>query len=84
MCTHIRILIPRQIIATVGSTLGLLAFVLAFTFGMAASRFDVRGELRISEAIAIRTADLRAQHLPEPQRSEIRALLDLQTRLHRP
>jgi len=61
--------------AMVGSTLGLLAFVLAFTFGMAASRFDARGELLIDEAIAIRTADLRAQLLQEPQRSEIRTLL---------
>jgi hypothetical protein len=29
----------------IGGTLGLLAFLLAFTFGMAASRFDKRPEL---------------------------------------
>lgn len=59
----------------VGSTLGLLAFVLAFTFGMATSRYDARKQLVVDDAIAIRTADLRAQLLPEADRSEIRALL---------
>jgi hypothetical protein len=59
----------------VGSTLGLLAFVLAFTFGMATSRYDARKQLVVDDAIAIRTADLRAQLVPEPDRSEIRALL---------
>ena len=59
----------------VGSTLGLLAFMLAFTFGMATTRFDARTHAVLEEAIAIRTADLRAQLLPEPQRSEMRALL---------
>lgn len=59
----------------VGSTLGLLAFVLAFTFAMATSRYDARKQLVVDDAIAIRTADLRAQLLPEADRSEIRALL---------
>ena len=59
----------------VGSTLGLLAFVLAFTFGMATSRYDARKQLVVDDAIAIRTTDLRAQQLPEPARTEIRALL---------
>ena len=61
--------------AVVGSTLGLLAFMLAFTFGMATSRYDARKQLVVDEANAIRTADLRAQLVPEPQRSAIRALL---------
>lgn len=61
--------------AMVGSTLGLLAFVLAFTFGMAASRYEERGDLMRDDVIAIRTADMRAQQLPEPHRAEIRALL---------
>lgn len=61
--------------AMVGSTLGLLAFVLAFTFGMATSRYDARTQFVIDDAIAIRTVDLRAQVLPEPHRSEIRAML---------
>ena len=60
--------------AMVGATLGLLAFMLAFTFGMAASRFDTRKQLVIDEANAIGTTYLRAAMLPE-RRDEIRALL---------
>jgi hypothetical protein len=55
--------------------LGLLAFLLAFTFGLAASRYDTRKQLVLDEANAIGTAYLRADMLPEPQRSEIRNLL---------
>jgi hypothetical protein len=61
--------------AVVGATLGLLAFLLAFTFGMAASRYDTRKQLVLQEANAIGTTYLRADMLPEPQRSEIRNLL---------
>ena len=61
--------------AVVGATLGLLAFLLAFTFGMAASRYDTRKQLVLEEANAIGTAYLRAEMLPEPQRSDIRNLL---------
>ena len=39
----------------VAATLALLAFMLAFTFGLAASRFDVRRGLVIDEANAIGT-----------------------------
>ena len=59
----------------VGPTLGLLAFMLAFTFGMATSRYDARKQFVVDEANAIRTADLRAQLLAEPQRNGIRTLL---------
>src|SRR5688572_32319884 len=59
----------------VGSTLGLLAFMLAFTFGMATSRYDARKQFVVDESAAIRTADLRAQLLAEPQRNGIRTLL---------
>jgi hypothetical protein len=61
--------------AMVGSTLGLLAFVLAFTFGMAITRYDARKQLVLDDVIAIRTVDLRAQLLPEPHRGQIRAAL---------
>jgi len=61
--------------AVVGATLGLLAFLLAFTFGMAASRYDTRKQLVLQEANAIGTTYLRADMLPEPQRSEVRNLL---------
>jgi hypothetical protein len=59
----------------VGATIGLLAFLLAFTFGMAASRFDTRKQLVLQEANAIGTAYLRAELLPEPQRGDVRNLL---------
>jgi hypothetical protein len=60
--------------AMVAATLGLLAFLLAFTFSLAASRFDTRKDLVLEEANAIGTAWLRAGMLPE-QGDEIRALL---------
>ena len=60
--------------AMVGSTLGLLAFLLAFTFGLAATRFDARRAVVLDEANAIGTTYLRAAMLPE-SRAEIRALL---------
>ena len=59
----------------IGATLGLLAFILAFTFGMAASRFDARKALTLDEANAIETTYLRAGLMPEPQRTDIRNLL---------
>ena len=59
----------------VGATLGLLAFMLTFTFGMAAGRFDTRRQLIRDEASAVQTTILRAGFLAEPRRTEIRALL---------
>jgi hypothetical protein len=61
--------------AIVAAILGLLAFLLAFTFGMAASRFEIRRELVLDEANAIGTTYLRAALVPEPHRTEIRTLL---------
>jgi hypothetical protein len=58
----------------VNATLGLLAFILAFTFGMAATRFDYRRQVLLDEANAVGTTYLRAAMLPE-RREEIRALL---------
>jgi hypothetical protein len=52
-----------------GSILGLLAFMLAFTFGMVSDRFDARKSLVREEANAIGTAYLRTDFLPEPDRS---------------
>ena len=49
----------------VGATLGLLAFFLAFTFGLAAARFDTRRQVLLDEANAIGTTYLRASILPE-------------------
>src|SRR5215813_5009345 len=58
----------------VGAELGLLAFILAFTFGLAAARFDTRRQVLLDEANAIGTTYLRAGMLPE-RREEIRTLL---------
>lgn len=60
--------------AMVAATLGLLAFMLAFTFGNAASRYDVRRQLVVEEANAIGTAFLRAGMLPD-RNAEIQDLL---------
>ena len=60
--------------AMVGATLGLLAFILAFTFGLAAARFDTRRQVLLDEANAVGTTFLRAAMLPE-HGEEIRGLL---------
>lgn len=59
----------------VGATLGLLGFLLAFTFSQGTSRFEARRHLLVEEVNAIGTAYLRADLLQEPQRSELRKLL---------
>ena len=58
----------------VGATLALLALMLAFTFGLAGSRFEERRQVVLSEANAIGTAYLRAALLPEPMRTETQQL----------
>lgn len=67
--------------AMVGSILGLLAFMLAFTFSLAASRFDARRQAVLEEANSIGTTYLRTQLLPEPERSVICKLLRNYTEL---
>jgi hypothetical protein len=61
--------------ALVGSLLAMLAFFLAFTFGMAATRFDTRKQLVLEEANAIGTTYLRADLLPPAQGAEVKRLL---------
>lgn len=61
--------------AIVAATLGLLAFVLAFTFGLAASRFDARRQMVVKEANAIGTTFLRAGMLPDENRQAVRSKL---------
>src|SRR5262245_49417244 len=58
----------------VGAILGLLAFILAFTFGLAATRFDARRQVVLDEANAIGTTYLRAGMLPE-RGEQVRDLL---------
>jgi hypothetical protein len=64
-----------QMASVVGATLALLAFVLAFTFNMAANRFDARKQLLLSEVNAIETAYLRSGLLPQTYTIETRKLL---------
>lgn len=61
--------------AMVGAALGLSAFLLAFTFGLVYDRFDDRKALVREDAAAIRTAYVRADFLPEPDRAEAKGLL---------
>lgn len=61
--------------AIVASALGLLGLVLAFTFGLAAARFDARRQTVVEEANAIGTTYLRAGLLPDDGGAKIRRLL---------
>src|SRR6185369_13969522 len=58
-----------------GSALGLLGLLLAFSFGMVLSRYEARRELVVKEANAIGTAYLRAQLLDDPFRTRLSNLL---------
>lgn len=61
--------------AMASASLALLAFVLAFTFGFAASRVESRRHALVEEANAIGTAYLRTSMLPEAERERARAWL---------
>jgi hypothetical protein len=61
--------------AIAGSVLALLAFMLAFTFGIVAERYDTRKGLVREEANTIRTTWQRTDFLPETDRTEARRLL---------
>lgn len=60
---------------SVGAALGLLAFLMAFTFQIVSERVDSRRELLLAEVTEIRTAYLQAGLIPEPYKSESRKLL---------
>lgn len=66
---------PGPLGEVVAALLGLLALLLAFTFSLAAHRFDTRRDLVLDEANAIGTAWLRAGFLPESNRTAVRKLL---------
>jgi hypothetical protein len=61
--------------SVIAAMLGLLAFFLAITFGIAAGRFDSRRQLLLDEVNAIGTAMLRADMMPDPHRGEVRRLI---------
>lgn len=68
--------LQRESVGTaVGAAFALLAFMLAFTFQIAADRYNTRKELLLDEVTNIRTTYLRAGLLPEPIRTDTKKLL---------
>jgi hypothetical protein len=64
-----------QISTVQAATLGLLALVLGFTMSMAEGRYNTRRQILVAEANAVGTTYLRADILPEPERTRTRELL---------
>lgn len=65
----------RQFEIIRAATFALSAFLIAFAFSGAGTRFVERLDIIVEEANALGTAWLRADLLPEPQRSELKATL---------
>lgn len=61
--------------SAVAASLGLLAFLLAFTFNLTANRYNQRKALLLDEVNGIRTLYLRADFLQPAARERARALL---------
>lgn len=64
-----------QVRAIMGAGLGLLAFMLAFTFSTAQSHFEARVQSLVEETRIARNAYMQADLLAEPARSQIKHLL---------
>ena len=64
-----------QVRAIMGAGLGLLAFMLAFTFSTAQSHFETRVQSLAEEARIARNAYMQADLLAEPRRSQAKELL---------
>lgn len=62
--------------ATTGAQLALMAFILAFTFSLAADNYSVRKQLRLEQVVVLQAAFLRAGYLETEQRLEMRAALN--------
>jgi hypothetical protein len=58
-----------------GALFGLFALLLGFTFAMALARFDQRTDMVVAESNAIGTAAGGVALLPEPQRTQMAALI---------
>jgi hypothetical protein len=75
-----------QVRAIMGAGLGLLAFMLAFTFGTAQSHFELRVQSLAEEARIARNAFMQADLLVEPDRTQAKQLLkdyvELRSGLH--
>lgn len=65
-----------QVRAIMGAALGLLAFMLAFTFATAQSHFEARVQNLAEEARIARNAFLQADLMTEPRRSQAKHLLN--------
>lgn len=65
----------RPIGTIIGAVLGMMAFVIAITFGSANNRFDARKNALLDDVTAIQTAYLRADLLSEPHRTTVQSLL---------
>jgi hypothetical protein len=65
--------LPARMIIT--SVLSLLAFILGFTFNVAATHFDSRNQALSDEATAVGMAYRRTDLLSDPERIKVRALL---------
>jgi len=64
-----------QVRAIMGAGLGLLAFMLAFTFSTAQSHFEVRVQALAEEARIARNAFMQADLLAEPARTQAKQML---------
>ena len=65
----------RQFDIIRGATFALVAFLIAFSFSGAGTRYVDRGDVIVAEANALGTAWLRADVLAEPQRSVLKAVI---------
>ncbi len=77
-----------QVRAIMGAGLGLLAFMLAFTFNTAQTHFETRVQNVAEEARIARNAFMQADLLPEPERTTAKQLLkdyiDLRSNMRNP
>jgi hypothetical protein len=64
-----------QVRAIMGAGLGLLAFMLAFTFSTAQSHFEARVQNLAEEARIARNAFMQAEMMKEPERTQAKQLL---------
>jgi hypothetical protein len=68
--------IAKEELGSISSTLlGLLALILAFTFSMSNSRYDMRRGLAVEEANAIGTVFLRTEFFPDSTQKELKSTL---------
>jgi hypothetical protein len=65
--------LPARVLVT--STLNMLAFMLAFIFGLASSHYDSRSQSVFDESVAIESTYQRADLLPHDDRKALRQLL---------